>query len=109
MADERSMKGRWFCQSIMPGRCLTCDKMATIGEKLSGERQRNLWKILWGRAQSIQSARLFLQSTEWDSPTPHPKASLSPLLVRKGGHTSLREKGWGGGPNSDGGTDTVVI
>ncbi len=28
-------------------------------------------------------------------PTPHPQASVSPLLWFRGGHTRLREKGWG--------------
>jgi hypothetical protein len=60
------------------------------------ERDRGTYeKILWGRAQSIQSARLFLQPSELEPPPPHPQVSLSPLLVQRGGHTPLREKGGG--------------
>jgi hypothetical protein len=82
-----------------------CVKMATIGEKLSGERQRNLWKILW-----VQSARLFPQSSKLGLPQPRHPASLSPPLVQGGGHTPFAgEEVGGGGPNSDEGTDTVVL
>jgi hypothetical protein len=38
-------------------------------------------------------------------PTPHPQASVSPLLWFRGG---MREKGWGS-HNSDEGTYTVVL
>jgi hypothetical protein len=41
-----------------------------------------------------QSARFFSSRPNWDPPPPHPEASVSPLRFR-GGHTRLRESGWG--------------
>jgi hypothetical protein len=58
--------------------------------------------------QSRQITRLFLQSSELGPPRPHPQASVSPPLVSGGTH-SLAGEGWGEGPNSDEGTDTVVL
>jgi hypothetical protein len=57
--------------------------------------------------QSEQSAKLLLGSSELGSPTPSPAGECATPLVR-GGHTCLREKGWGS-PNSDEGTYTVVL
>jgi hypothetical protein len=37
------------------------------------------------------------------------KRVLLPLWFRGGGHTRLRERGWGGVANSDEGTDTLVL
>ncbi len=59
-------------------------------------------------AQSRQSAKLFLQSSElgnWDSPTPSPASKrAAPFSVQWGVHyteqTRLRDRGWGG-PNSN--------
>jgi hypothetical protein len=51
--------------------------------------------------QSRQSARLFLQSSELSVYPPPP-------LVPGGKHTRLREMGWGS-PNSDEGTDNVLL
>ncbi len=49
-----------------------------------------------GDAQSIQSARLSVQSSELGSPLPHPQASVSPLLFGSKGEThSLAGKGMG--------------
>jgi hypothetical protein len=79
-------------------------------------------------AQSRQSAKRFSSRLNWDSPTPLPagEAFLQSLelglphpfirgrvcpphpLVRGGGHTRLRLKGWGS-PNSNEGTYTVVL
>jgi hypothetical protein len=41
--------------------------------------------------------RLFLQSSELGLPTPplQPQASVSPPFWFQGGHTRLRERGWG--------------
>jgi hypothetical protein len=53
----------------------------------------------------------FLSSRpNWASPPPHTQASVypSPLVPRGGGQTRLRERGWGS-PNSNEGTDTVVL
>jgi hypothetical protein len=41
-------------------------------------------------------------------PTPHPQASVPPLLVRGEGHNPYWERGWES-PNSDEGTYTVVL
>jgi hypothetical protein len=57
-----------------------------------------------GRVLSFFSSR-----RTWDSPTPLPQASVTPHpLAREGGHTRLRERGWGS-PKSDEGTNTVVL
>ncbi len=58
-------------------------------------------------AQSRQSARLFLQSSELGTPTPSPSVKCAPWFGGQG-HTRLREPGEGG-PNSDEGTDNVVL
>jgi hypothetical protein len=56
--------------------------------------------------QSIQSARLSVQSSNW---VPHPliprRVLPPPLWVPGGRHTSIQ--GRGGGPNSDEGTNTL--
>jgi hypothetical protein len=58
--------------------------------------------------QSRQSTRLFLQSSELGLP-PSPAGECVLPSFGSGGDThSLRERGWGG-PNSDGGTDTMVL
>jgi hypothetical protein len=57
-------------------------------------------------AQSRQSARLILQSSELEPPPPCREVFL-PSLVPGGGHTRWGERG--GGPNSDEGTDTLVL
>jgi hypothetical protein len=56
-----------------------------------------------------QSARIFLQSSELGPPTPppHPQASVSPFGSGGGTH-SLGGEGLEG-PNSDEGTDTVLL
>jgi hypothetical protein len=68
---------------------------------------------IWLKAQSRQSARLFLLSSGLGRPPPHPQVSVSPLLCFRGGgaggHSRLREMGWGRGPNSDEGADTPVL
>jgi hypothetical protein len=60
--------------------------------------------------QSRQSAsRLFLQSSDLGLPHPLIRGRVCPLpLWFRGGHTLLLERGWEG-PNSDEGTDTVVL
>ncbi len=46
------------------------------------------------RAQSVQSVRLLLQSSELAPPSQlHPQASVAPPFGSKGGHTRLRERG----------------
>ncbi len=57
-------------------------------------------------AQSRQSA-----SPNWDPPLPHPQVSVSitPLVSGGGDTLDCGREGWGGGPNSDEGTDTVVL
>jgi hypothetical protein len=57
-------------------------------------------------AQSIQSARLSFQSSELDPPPLHPQGSVAPPHFGSNGgkHTSC-----GGGPNSDDGTDILVL
>jgi hypothetical protein len=63
------------------------------------------------RAQSTQSAKLFLQSSELGLPQPlTPRQVCPPPLPRfwREGHTRWRERGWGS-PNSDEGTYTVVL
>ncbi len=59
--------------------------------------------------QSRQSAKLFLQSSDWDSPNPSPAGECTPIPRFWGeGHTRWRERGWGS-LDSDGGTYTVVL
>jgi len=52
-----------------------------------------------GRPQSRQNARFFLQSSELGLPTPSPEGECVPPSLVPGGHSRLRERGWGGGPN----------
>ncbi len=63
------------------------------------------------RTQNRQSAKLFLQSSELGFPYPLTRRRVcTPSSLVPGGHTRLRERRWGGGgPNSDEGTDTVVL
>jgi hypothetical protein len=57
--------------------------------------------------QSIQSARLSLQSSELDPPPPHPLASVVLPPIGSGGTHSLAGEGaWGA--NSDEGADILV-
>ncbi len=69
-------------------------------------------EVFFPRPQSRQSAKLFLQSSELGLPIPLAagECALPPPhpLVRGGGHTRLRERGWVS-PNSDEGTYTVVL
>jgi hypothetical protein len=51
----------------------------------------------------------FSSRRNWDSPTPSLEGFLFPFGSGGGGvHTRLRARGWVG-PNSDEGTDTVVL
>jgi hypothetical protein len=60
---------------------------------------------------SRQNARLFLQTSELGPPHTPPQAGecVPPPFSSGRGHTRLRERGWGGGPNSDEGTDTGTV
>jgi hypothetical protein len=60
--------------------------------------------------QRIQNARLSFQSSELGPPPPHPHGSVPtpPLWVQGGRHTRFRGGGVGG-PNSDLGTDNLVL
>ncbi len=61
------------------------------------------------RAQSRQSARLFLQTSELGPPhTPSSRWVCTPPPLVPGGGTLACGRGGGGGPNSDEGTDDVV-
>jgi hypothetical protein len=52
---------------------------------------------------------LFFSRRNWDSPNPSPKARMPPSPRFWGeGNTRWRERGWES-PNSDEGTDTVVL
>ncbi len=61
-------------------------------------------------AQSIQSARLYVHSSELGPTTPLTRKGvlILPLLGRRGETHSLAGEGIGG-PNSDEGTDTLVL
>ncbi len=60
-------------------------------------------------AQSRQSAKLFSSRRNWDSPNPSPAGECAPPpRVWGEGHTRWRERNWEC-PNSDEGTDTVVL
>jgi hypothetical protein len=50
----------------------------------------------------------FSSRSNWDSPTPSPAGECAPPLVPRGTH-SLAGEVAGEGPNSDEGTDTVVL
>jgi hypothetical protein len=71
-------------------------------------------QFLWFGSQSIcrQNDKLFLQSSELRFPHPLTRRRVCtpppPCFRGGGGYTSFRERGWGG-PNSDEGTDTVVL
>jgi hypothetical protein len=59
--------------------------------------------------QSRQSIKLFLQSSELEPPQTRWRVYPTPLGPGGlGEYTRLRERGWGG-PNSDKGTDTVIL
>jgi hypothetical protein len=61
-------------------------------------------------AQSRQSARLFLQSSELGPPPPLPQASVSHPHLVPGKHSLAGEGvGWGRGHNSDEGTDCGTL
>jgi hypothetical protein len=61
------------------------------------------------RALGIQSTRLSFQSSELDTPTPSPPRECAlPPFGSKGETHSLAGEGVGG-PNSDEGTDTLVL
>ncbi len=66
-------------------------------------------RLSWAPEKCRQSARLFLQSSELRHPHPLTRRRVcSPLFWFRGDTHSLRERGWGG-PNSDEGTDTMVL
>jgi hypothetical protein len=58
---------------------------------------------LYCTAQSRQSAKLFLQSSDWDSPNPSPADEFAPPRFWGEGHTRWRERG------SDERTYTVAL
>ncbi len=63
------------------------------------------------KTQSRQSAKLFLQSSELGLPNPSPSGECAPPPFGPGGGGwihSQGERGWGS-PNSDEGTNTVVL
>ncbi len=65
----------------------------------------------WAPEKCRQSARLFLQSSELRLPHPHPltrRRVCSPPPLVQGGYTLTAGEGVGG-PNSDEGTDTMVL
>ncbi len=64
-----------------------------------------------GRHRVDRVLGFFSSRRYWDSPTPSPQASVPPppFWFQGEGHTRLREKVWGGVPNSDEATNTVVI
>jgi hypothetical protein len=49
----------------------------------------------------------FSSRPNWDSPTPLPAGEFPPPSGQGKGHTRLQEWGWG--PNSDEGTDNVIL
>jgi hypothetical protein len=58
----------------------------------------------------VDSTRLFLQSSELDPPpSTSPAGECARSLLVPGGTHSLAGEGVGEGPNSDEGTDTVVL
>jgi hypothetical protein len=59
------------------------------------------------QSQSRQSAKLFLKSSELDSPNPSPAGECAPPRFWGEEHTRWRERSWEG-PNSEG-TYTVVL
>ncbi len=63
----------------------------------------------YDESQSRQSARLFLRSSELGLPHPLPAGEFSPRVCLGGGGHSLGGEGVGEGPDSDEGTDTVVL
>jgi hypothetical protein len=60
--------------------------------------------------QSRQSARIYLQSSEFSPPPPHLPASVGsppPPMVPEGTHSRAGERA--GGAKSDEGTDTLIL
>ncbi len=70
------------------------------------------WTMIFVPMMHRVGSKLFLQSSHLELPHPLSRRRVCPppppFLVRVGGHTCLRERGWGS-PNSDEGTYTVVL
>jgi hypothetical protein len=88
--------------------CLCCEQV----RRGKGWQHLDLFgEFLDTTPQSRQSAKRFSSRWNWDSPTPLAAGQCAPPphpLVRGGGHTRLRLKGWGS-HNSNKGTYTVVL
>ncbi len=85
----------------------SCQDRYPFFNSLEGDRNGSEGHV--AQAQSRQSAKRFSSRWNWDSPTPWAAGECAPHpLVRGGGHTRLRLKGWGS-PNSNEGTYTVVL
>jgi hypothetical protein len=80
----------------------------TMGWKYKNNKYRKEKRIRW-KAQSRQSARLSLQSSEFGPaiPLPADQCCPPPTLVSGGKHSLAGEGVYG--PNSNEGTDTVVL
>jgi hypothetical protein len=71
------------------------------------ERSGNNWTLERPIHRVDRVLGFFSSRSNWDSPSPHPQASAPCLWFRGEGHNRLWESEWG--PNSDEGTDTVVL
>ncbi len=81
------------------------------GEGVKTTENKIHWPRWWG-AENRQSTRLFSSPLNWDQPSPSPAGECLPSTFGSGvgtGNTLTCGEGGGGGPNSDKGTDTVVL
>jgi hypothetical protein len=61
------------------------------------------------QSQSIQSSWYSVQSSELGPPIPAPAASVAPPLLVQGGATHSLGREGVGGPDSDEGTETLIL
>jgi hypothetical protein len=91
--------------------CVTYSQYKCTGESMHVRVHVSV-KVYVSMYQNHRVGRVlsfFFSCRNWDSPTPLAAGECAPHpLVRGGGHTRLRERGWGS-PNSDEGTYTVVL
>jgi hypothetical protein len=92
-----SLSAAWLtCRRRLPSSEFSDSRDSAISSRLDNlavqRRIRMSSLFLDQGAQSAQSARLFLQSSELGPPPPHPQASVSPLFASGGAHLLAGEE-----------------